>query len=190
MISLEEAREYVLAGGAPLGTVRVPLLDALGAVAAERVAAAEPVPPFANTAMDGYAVRAADTDGAGPDAPVTLPVVGELPAERVAVAAAAGRFLAEPVVAPIDLPGFDNSAMDGYAVRAADVAGAGADSPVALKLIGTTAAGEAMRIFTGAPIPDGADAVVMVEATERLDDGASVALRIEVAPATSAARTA
>jgi len=98
-----------------------------------------------------------------------------LAAERVAVASAAGRFLAEPVVAPVDLPGFDNSAMDGYAVRAADVAAAKADSPVELKLVGATAAGEVfggsveqgtcVRVFTGSALPAGADAVVMQEDT-------------------------
>lgn len=98
-----------------------------------------------------------------------------LAAERVAVAAAVGRFLAEPVVAPIDLPGFDNSAMDGYALRAADVARAGTESPVVLKLAGTTAAGEVfrgaveagqcVRVFTGSALPAGADAVVMQEDT-------------------------
>ena len=57
--------------------------DALGLVTAADVFASEPVPPFANTAMDGYAVRAADTAGASADAPVRLQVVGELPAGRV-----------------------------------------------------------------------------------------------------------
>ncbi|HEU0011090.1 MAG TPA: gephyrin-like molybdotransferase Glp [Verrucomicrobiae bacterium] len=98
-----------------------------------------------------------------------------LKAERVAVAAAAGRFLAEPILAPMDLPQFDNSAMDGYAVRAAEVTKAGPDSPVRLKLIGSTAAGEVfrgalqsgtcVRLFTGSALPAGADAVVMQEDT-------------------------
>ncbi len=72
MISLDEARDYVLAGCARLEEVDVPLADALGAVAAERVESLEALPPFENTAMDGYAVRAADTRGA----PVELDVVG------------------------------------------------------------------------------------------------------------------
>ena len=95
--------------------------------------------------------------------------------ERVAVAEAAGRFLAEPILSPIDLPQFDNSAMDGYALQAADVAKAAADSPVALKLLGAAPAGEvfggtvqsgtSVRLFTGSPLPAGADAVVMQEDT-------------------------
>lgn len=91
----------------------VSVQDALGLVLAADVIAAEAVPPFANTAMDGYAVRAADTA----DAPVRLHVVGDLPA--------------------------------GYAPT----------TPVG--------PGEAIRIMTGAPMPEGADAIVMVERTER-----------------------
>ena len=72
MITLDEARDYVLAGCARLDEVDVPLADALGAVAAERVESREALPPFENTAMDGYALRAADTVGA----PVELDVVG------------------------------------------------------------------------------------------------------------------
>jgi molybdopterin molybdotransferase len=94
-------------------------------------------------------------------------------AENVALSAAHGRFLAEDIAAPADLPGFDNSAMDGYAVRAADVAGATADKPAELRLIGRVAAGggfageigpgACVRVFTGSPLPAGADAVVMQE---------------------------
>ena len=104
-----------------------------------------------------------------------LASVQPLAAERVAVAVAAGRFLAEPILSPIDLPQFDNSAMDGYAVRAAELTKAGPDSPVALKFAGTTAAGEVfpsvlqpgtcVRLFTGSALPTGADAVVMQEDT-------------------------
>ncbi len=104
-----------------------------------------------------------------------LKCIEPLAVERVAVAAARGRFLAGPVAAPLDLPAFDNSAMDGYALRAADVAKAGADSPVGLKLLGATAAGEVfggvvevgrcVRVFTGSALPAGADAVVMREDT-------------------------
>jgi molybdenum cofactor synthesis domain-containing protein len=95
--------------------------------------------------------------------------------QSVAFGEAAGRVLATDVVAAEDVPPFDNSAVDGYAVRAADVEG-----PVAeLKVVGEIAAGsapthevgggEAIRIMTGAPLPPGADAVVMVEQSERLD---------------------
>lgn len=120
MISLDEAIAHVLAGCAPLPPGPVAAAAAGGLVLAADVVATEAVPPFANSAMDGYAVRAADVAGA----PVTLPVVAE-----VAAGHAADRALG---------------------------------------------AGEAMRIFTGAPVPDGADAIVMVELTERLDGGAAV----------------
>lgn len=95
--------------------------------------------------------------------------------EKIPVADAAGRFLAEAVVSPLDLPPFDNSAMDGYAVRAADVAGARPDQPVSLRVLGQIGAGEVfpgnvgvqtcVRLFTGTPLPAGADAVVMQEDT-------------------------
>ena len=96
--------------------------------------------------------------------------------ERVPVSDAAGRTLAASVDALVDLPGFDNSAMDGYAVRRSDVAAASSDAPVVLDVVadlpaGTDAvvrigAGQAARIMTGAPIPEGADAVVPVERTD------------------------
>lgn len=95
--------------------------------------------------------------------------------ERVPLTASAGRFLAEKIFSPLDLPSFDNSAMDGYAVRAADVRGARTESPATLKLAakipagemfaGELLAGECARIFTGAPLPRGADSVVMQEDT-------------------------
>ena len=100
--------------------------------------------------------------------------------EQVPVAQAAGRFLAEAVVSPLDLPTFDNSAMDGYAVRAADVASASAEKPVPLRLIGQVGAGQVfdggvgvqtcVRLFTGTPLPAGADAVVMQEDTRAEGD--------------------
>jgi molybdopterin molybdotransferase len=94
-------------------------------------------------------------------------------AERIPLAEAHGRVLLERVAATVGLPGFDNSAVDGYAVRAKDLAGAGAASPVTLRLIGRVAAGEIFdgelkdgecaRIFTGAALPPGADAVAWQE---------------------------
>jgi molybdopterin molybdotransferase len=97
-----------------------------------------------------------------------------LGAEHVAVLEAVGRVLAEGVVAPWDMPRWDNSAMDGYAVRAAD-----AVAPAWLRIAGYipagsdpkehVAAGTAARILTGAPVPAGADAVVPVEETEERD---------------------
>jgi molybdopterin molybdotransferase len=102
-----------------------------------------------------------------------------LEARALALAEAAGCVLAEDVAAAEDIPPFANSAMDGFAVRAADVAGAGPDRPVALRLAGEVfagagelpkvAEGEAARITTGAPLPPGADAVVPVEQTTEQD---------------------
>lgn len=94
--------------------------------------------------------------------------VRRLPAERVPVGRALGRVLAEPVVSLLDLPPWDNSAMDGYAVRAADVTD-GERLPVALDVPAGARAGQilpegaAARIMTGAPLPERADAIVPVE---------------------------
>src|SRR5438552_5982354 len=112
--------------------------------------------------------------------------VAPLPTERRPLKEALDLVLAEDVVSPIDLPGWDNSAMDGYATRAADVSGATADRPVPLNVIETVpagrfpakavGAGEAIRIFTGAPLPAGADTVIRQEDTEPLA-GDRVAVR-------------
>ncbi len=103
----------------------------------------------------------------------TLPVV------TVPIADAVGLVIAETVTAPEAIPPFDNTAMDGFALRAIDLAGATEASPVELPIVATVAAGataprpleagEAMRIMTGAPIPGGADSVIMVELTEADD---------------------
>ena len=111
---LEDAQTLVLAACGPLAPVEMPLESARGLVLAADVVAAEQVPPFVNTAVDGYAVRAADVA----DAPVELTVVGEV------------------------------------------AAGASTD-----RVVGP---GEAIRIMTGAPMPPGADAVVMVEDSDLL----------------------
>ncbi|MFP5355930.1 MAG: gephyrin-like molybdotransferase Glp [Gemmatimonadota bacterium] len=96
--------------------------------------------------------------------------------ERVPLLDATGRVLARDAAAAYTLPHWDNSAMDGYAVRAADIAGASAATPVRLTVQETVAAGEfptrpvregfVTRIMTGAPLPDGADTVVRVEDTD------------------------
>src|SRR5271165_876871 len=101
--------------------------------------------------------------------------------EIAALAAAAGRTLAEPLKAKRTQPPFAASAMDGYAVRVGDLARV----PATLRLVGTSAAGhgytgslgpgETVRIFTGAPLPDGADAVVIQEDVEA--DGNVIAFR-------------
>ena len=127
MIPFEDAQRHILEGMTSLAPKTVALAKARGLVLARDVIAPEPVPPFANTAMDGYAVRAGDTKGATADTPVRLRIVGELPA---------GQAPTTPV-----------------------------------------GAGEAIRIMTGAPIPQGADAVVMVERTTA--EGDTVAIAVE-----------
>ena len=130
MIELAEAREFVLARCLPARPVVVAIEEALDCVIAESIQSNEQVPPFANTAMDGFAVRASDTIGAE-DQPVVLRIVGTVRAGM-----------------------------------------SGLDTPVG--------AGEAARIMTGAPLPPGADAVVMVERTEAAADGSTVAVLAEV----------
>ena len=105
-----------------------------------------------------------------------LDVVKPLPPYEQPLLEALGLPICEDVDAAVDLPNFDNSAMDGYAVRAEDVAGATVDSPVLLPVVGESAAGQtkayaltpgqAVKIMTGAPLPAGADAVVPVEWTD------------------------
>lgn len=105
-----------------------------------------------------------------------LDEVSVLDAEQVAITEALGRILREDVVATYDIPQGDNTAMDGYAVRAADIAGATRDKPVTLAVIedlpaGTVASkkvtpGTAIRIMTGALVPEGADVVAQVEITD------------------------
>jgi molybdopterin molybdotransferase len=130
VIPLPEVQAAIFGAVTPLEPVDADLCDAFDLVLAERVTAPEAVPPFANTAMDGYAVQAADTMGASEEHPLRLRVVGEL---------AAGR---EPTV-----------------------------------VVGK---GEAIRIMTGAPMPEGADAIVMVERTTRDgEDGVVITLEVE-----------
>jgi len=117
LLSVEDALDRVLAAFEPLEPEHVPLLETLGRVLAEDVYAEMDIPPLANTAMDGYAVRAADTAGASPAQPVRLRIVHDLAA--------------------------------GYTTAV------------------TVTPGTAIRIMTGAPIPPGADAVVQFEDTAR-----------------------
>mgnify|MGYP001829006069 CR=1 FL=1 len=121
--------------------------------------------------------------------------VAPLEAEEVAILDALDRVLVQEIVSDIQIPPFDNSAMDGYAVRAADVAMATVQSPVALRVSGNVAAGyvagaevepgTTIRIMTGAPMPAGADAVVPFEDTSDFDRSkeerlASPAVKVEV----------
>jgi putative molybdopterin biosynthesis protein len=114
-----------------------------------------------------------------------------LPAEAVPLAGALGRVLAADVVAPLDVPGFDRSNVDGFAVRAEDTFGASDDHPITLRLNAETlvpgaapkqavAPGSATPIATGAVVPRGADAVVMVEYTDA--DAGRLTVRRPVAP--------
>ena len=105
--------------------------------------------------------------------------VSALPVVDLPLLQALGLTLAEDLYAPFDIPPLANSGMDGYAVRAEDISAAGEASPASLRLIGeiaagyvpteTVAAGTAMRIMTGAPIPQGADTVVPFEETDETD---------------------
>ncbi|AZQ15172.1 molybdopterin biosynthesis protein [Halorubrum sp. PV6] len=118
------------------------------------------------------------------------------PPETVALEDARGRVLAERIDAAIDVPGFDRASMDGYAVRARDTFGADEAAPAELDLIGSVHAGvtpavtvepgTCAEISTGAVMPDGADAVVMVERTDEVEtaDGETdrIAIRTAVAP--------
>jgi molybdopterin molybdotransferase len=116
---------------------------------------------------------------------------GTLPPETVALEDALGRFLAEDIIADTDLPPFDRSQMDGYALNASDVQ----TVPARLKIIGESAAGkgwhqklktgEAVRIMTGAPVPIGADSVQQVELTRELDGGAEVEILEPASPGRS-----
>ena len=110
-----------------------------------------------------------------------LDVVHVLEPEEAPIMDALGQVLAEDVVSQIDIPPMDNSAMDGYAVRAADIEAARPDTPVLLRVAGYIAAGDlpsipvtdgtAVRIMTGAPVPPGADAVVPFEDTDESERG-------------------
>jgi molybdopterin molybdotransferase len=128
------------------------------------------------TAAPGIEQRLRTVDEAR--AAVLAAIDGPVATEVAFLSEALGRVVAEPIVARTALPPWNNSAMDGYAIRAADTTGATEDAPVRLEVIGEVRAGTApevevprggaIRIATGAPIPAGADAVVQVELTTPL----------------------
>ena len=123
----------------------------------------------------------------------TAQVLSRIPVlepERVPLLESLGRVLAEDVISDIDVAPFDNSAMDGYALRYADIAGASADTPVKLDVIEHIPAGvaperivgpgQAARIMTGAPVPAGADAVVKVELTRAGENAGGTGGTVEI----------
>jgi molybdopterin molybdotransferase len=117
----------------------------------------------------------------------TLAAASPLPAEVVDLIQAEGRALAEEIVAEATLPPWDNSAMDGFAVRSEDVSGASPENPVALPVSGVVRAGgedrlicepgAAVRIMTGAPVPEGADTIIRVEDTDGEEESGVVRIR-------------
>lgn len=117
---------------------------------------------------------------------MVLSLVGPMPTRDLPLWQALGLVTGQRVVTPIDLPGFDNSAMDGYAVRAADVAAATSATPVTLPVAGHIPAGQVatepvkpgqcQQIMTGAPLPAGADAVLPLEWTDAAGPGSRVAI--------------
>ncbi len=134
LLSLDEARARMLEGVMPLPVEDAALDDALGLVLAESLTSRLTLPPWDNSAMDGFAVRAADVDGASRATPVRLPVTGESAAGRVSTA--------------------------------------------------TVEPGTAVRILTGAPLPGGADSVVPVEDTDAPMGAADLPAAVKVfAPA-------
>ena len=113
---------------------------------------------------------------------------GPLGAGFVSLDDAPGRVLAGPVTAPIDVPAFDRSAMDGYALHAHETSGASDYHPLAFAIVGqalpgrpfdgTVASGTAVRVMTGAPVPEGADAIVPAEFAESREEEVSVTLAV------------
>ena len=113
-----------------------------------------------------------------------------LPSESVALEDAAGRILAADLTSPLDVPGFDRAAMDGYALRGADTAGASEYNPLEFPIVGEAMPGQphadaipersAIRIMTGAPVPQGVDAVVPAEYASEAND--CIAITRSVAP--------
>jgi molybdopterin molybdotransferase len=139
--------------------------------------------------MRGFAVRST-VDEALAWLDAALPAFAALPTEAAGLFAAATRVLAADVVSGVNVPGFARSMMDGYAVRADVTQGATSYNRLPLRVIGTclpgtpfdgrVSAGEAVRIMTGAPLPDGADAVLPVEVTEV--DGDQIVALDQVSP--------
>jgi molybdopterin molybdotransferase len=126
-------------------------------------------------------VREADWLSIAEATDVILSHIGTVAVEAVPLVEALGRVLAEPIISPVDHPPWDNSAMDGFAVHAADIRDASESAPATLRVIESVPAGhapakpvargEATRIMTGAPVPAGTDTVVRVEHTRDAGGG-------------------
>jgi molybdopterin molybdotransferase len=114
---------------------------------------------FHDVRMRGFGPRAALADVLALLAARTRPLDDEV----VPTVEGAGRVLSEPVVSTVDIPGFARSAMDGYAIRSLDTANASPTRPIPFAFIGTVGPGQAVQIATGAPVPAGADAILMAE---------------------------
>jgi molybdopterin molybdotransferase len=144
--------------------------------------------PFFDVRMRGFRDRSEVEDVLG----ILQARTARLEGENVTPGAAAGRVLAEPVMSMVDVPGFARAAMDGFAVRAEDTFGADAYNPLPLTLIGEAlparpfasevGPGQAVRVMTGAPMPVGADAVLMAEVAQ-VESADRVLAREAVSPA-------
>ena len=138
MISVDEALKGILEAISPLGLEKVNILDALGRVIGEDIFADRSIPPKDNSAMDGYALRAADARGTSPGKPIFLDVVEDIPA-----------------------------------------------GSIPKKRI---EAGQAARIMTGAPLPEGADSVIRMEDTRKEEARVALLVEIQKRPGHSASR--
>src|SRR5712692_3198916 len=144
--------------------------------------------PRADVRMRGFPSRM-DVDEVGR---LVRELARPLAPEPVGLADAVGRVLARDVSAPLPVPGFARAAMDGYAVRGEETFGASDYNPLSFRLIGeampgrpfagTLSSGQAVRIMTGAPVPAGADAVVMAEYASEDESGKAVAITEPVPP--------
>jgi molybdopterin molybdotransferase len=147
---------------------------------------AEKPPSFRDVRMRGFRERAEVDDVSA----LLRSRLKTLPAEEVDLREAAGRVLAKEVVAPIPVPGFDRAAMDGYALRGEETFGAGPYNPLNLEVVGISLPGkpfarfvekgQAVRIMTGAPLPQGTDAVLPAEEAD--ESGARVRMTAAVPP--------
>ena len=144
--------------------------------------------PFFDVRMKGFRDRA-EVEAVLQLLDARTQILGD---ELVPLAELAGRVLSGAIISQVSVPGFARAAMDGYAVQAENTFGADSYNPLALRIIGeslpgqpfsgTVQASEAVRIMTGSPIPNGADAVLPVEATDEEPGADRVQVRESVSP--------